>query len=962
MLCCNDFNTFRTISSNLFDYFCILNFFLRILYISTYIFYYILTCMNKNNAFLFITMLSLFFFSCKREPQYRIGVSQCSDDDWRKLMNEEIEREIMFYPEASVEIRAASDNSARQIEDIRYFIDNNFDMIIAAPNEADSLTPIIEEAYDKGIPVLLFDRGIHGNSFTAFQGADNEEIGKQAAIYAHKLLPNGGKIIELRGLSGSTPALGRGQGFKNGIDSLNNMLEIVASQDAAWNYEVAMKVADSLLDLHPDVDLIYAHNDRMALGAADISEKKGLHPKIIGIDAAPHIGMKAVDDGELDATFLYPTEGHQLIRTSMAILKGEPYDSILLIPASPAVDRSNVDILLMQARQLNEETARMKQLKEEVDSYWEEHSNQTALLYAAIAILLLVCILLFSLLRNFWQQRRHKEELLEKNRQLEEQRDLQKQLNIQLASATQSKLVFFTNVSHELRTPLTLIAEPVDQISKASNLTQSQKLLLGIANKNIQILKRLIDQILDFRKFENDKLTLNLEEYPISVYAREWTDAFRPLASRRHIDYEVNVTLPDNFTLALDIEKLERVIFNLLSNAFKYTPIKGKIIFSISIADDKLEIRVADTGRGIEAANLKDIFTRFYQVDKVRPQGSGIGLNLAKAFVELHDGTISVESEIDKGTVFTVLIPIRHVAREASEGTFLLSSEAAKEAARVTENIDHLIEEQNEESSSDKPLVLVIDDNEDIRVLVTQLLKDQYKVISASGGNEGIRMATRYVPDAIICDVMMPDLDGMQTCAAIKNEVSTSHIPVLMLTACSLDEQKVEGYENGADGYMSKPFNNEVLRARVASLITNRKRIREYIGNDRISANGNPSEDNGGKSKATDIENEFFSRLKNIIRKEIGNMDLSVDLLADKMGMGRSQFYRKIKALTGLSPVELLRDMRLKKARELLLTTDKSVSEIAYDVGFSTPAYFTKCYREVYSETPSALRERTRKQ
>lgn len=903
--------------------------------------------------------LTLTLFSCHKEKGYRIAISQCSDDDWRHLLNEQIEREMMFHPEATVEIRSADDSSAKQIEDIRYFMDNGFDIIIAAPNEADSLTPVISEAYRKGIPVLLFDRDVNGDEYTAFQGADNHAIGVAAARYAQTLLPTGGKVIELQGLPGSTPAVERGKGFHQYIDSLGGEIEIVASVRADWNYDEAARAADSLLTLYPDVDLVYAHNDRMALGAADMAEKKGLDPYIIGVDAAPGIGMKAVKEGKIDATFIYPAEGQQLITTALAILNGQEYETNRLIPASPAVDKSNVDLLLRQIEETNNETGHMKELKEEVDSYWNQHNSQTSFLYALLAILVLVCILLFVVLRNFWQHRRHQAILQEKNKQLEEQRDLEKELNSQLAAATQSKLIFFTNVSHDLRTPLTLIADPVEQVAAAPNLTDQQKVLMRIADKNVKILRRLINQILDFRKFENDRLDLHLEEARPGEFAHEWTEAFRPLANKNHIDYRVEIDVKPDFSMAFDIDKLERIVFNLLSNAFKFTPVKGSIAFTMRLNGENLQITVADTGSGISADNLKHIFARFYQADKVRPQGSGIGLSLAKAFVEMHGGTITAESEVDKGTVFTVTIPVKHVDNVVSAASLSQSADAAKAVAGLLDDMEQDLPEEKEENDG-KPMILIIDDNEDIRLMVKELLKDRYQVIGARDGREGIRLATRYVPDAIVCDVMMPGIDGMDTCAAIKKETSTSHIPVLMLTACALDEQKVEGYESGADGYMSKPFNSDVLRARIASLIENRRRIQEVMGGALGSAPVQQRDSESDTAKK-DVENEFYNRFLTIVKEEMGNLDLSVDTLAEKMGMGRSQFYRKIKALTNLSPVEILRDIRLKTARDLLLTTDKTVSEIAYEVGFSTPAYFTKCYREVYSETPTALRERLKK-
>ncbi len=898
---------------------------------------------------IFIVIMLSVFQSCKEETKYRIGVSQCSNDDWRTKMNEEIQREIMFHPEATVEIRSADDSNEKQIADIRYFADNGFDIIIAAPNEADAITPVIKEVYDAGIPVIVFDRNINGDSYTAYQGVDNVGIGKSAADYARHLLPDGGNVIEIHGLAGSTPAVGRHEGFAKEAE-LKGM-NIIASAYGNWNYEDAAIKVDSLLNIYEDVDLIYAHNDRMAIAASDVARKHGKDIRIIGIDAAPEIGIKAVADSVIDATFLYPTEGYRLIRTALNILNGRPYEREKILPLSSAVDLSNADILLLQNESLMEETSKIKYLKSQVDDYWNRHSAQTSLFYAMIIILLLLFGVLFLVLRAFWQRKKHQNVLMSQNKILEEQRDTQRELNEQLNAATQSKLVFFTNVSHDLRTPLTLIAEPVEQLAVADNLTPQQSMLMKIANKNVKILKRLINQILDFRKYENGKLNLNLVESKFGTLVREWAESFNSIARKRDITLTVDVTLDKDFTLAVDAEKIERVFFNLMSNAFKYTPDNGSIKFICGLDGDNLRFSIEDTGQGIGADDINNIFDRFYQVDKIHPNGSGIGLSLAKAFVELHGGSIAVESTLGVGSKFTVTLPVVHVEECMPADTDNLITKAD-----VNAELDRLEEVDRTTAGTELPLLLVIDDNDDIRRMIGELLKDEYNIVTAPDGREGVRLAAKYVPDLIICDVMMPVMDGLECCRIIKDEVSTSHIPVLMLTACSMDEQRARGYDSGADGYLSKPFNSAVLKSRCRNLIENRKRIKNLW-----SSNGGgdvTAKERNASVLVNDVDSEFYSKVLDIMKKEMGNPDLNVDTLASMMGLGRSQFYRKIKALTNYSPVELLRNLRLKQAREMLTTTEKTIGEIAYEVGFSSPAYFTRCYREAFDETPTELRER----
>lgn len=899
---------------------------------------------------IFIVIMLSVFQSCKEETKYRIGVSQCSNDDWRTKMNEEIQREIMFHPEATVEIRSADDSNEKQIADIRYFADNGFDIIIAAPNEADAITPVIEEVYDAGIPVIVFDRNINGDSYTAYQGVDNVGIGKSAADYARHLLPDGGNVIEIHGLAGSTPAVGRHEGFAKEAELKG--IDIIASAYGNWNYEDAAIKVDSLLNIYEDVDLIYAHNDRMAIAASDVARKHGKDIRIIGIDAAPEIGIKAVADSVIDATFLYPTEGYRLIRTALNILSGRPYEREKILPLSSAVDLSNADILLLQNESLEEETSKIKYLKSQVDDYWNRHSAQTSLFYAMIIILLLLFGVLFLVLRAFWQRKKHQNVLMSQNKILEEQRDTQRELNEQLNAATQSKLVFFTNVSHDLRTPLTLIAEPVEQLAVADNLTPQQSMLMKIANKNVKILRRLINQILDFRKYENGKLNLNLVESKFGTLVKEWAESFNSIARKRDITLTVDVTLDKDFTLAVDAEKIERVFFNLMSNAFKYTPDNGSIKFSCGLDGDNLLFSIEDTGHGIGADDINNIFDRFYQVDKIHPNGSGIGLSLAKAFVELHGGSIAVESILGVGSKFTVTLPVVHVEECMPADTDNLITRAD-----VNAELDRLEEvDRTTTAGTELPLLLVIDDNADIRRMIVELLKDEYNIVTAPDGREGVRLAAKYVPDLIICDVMMPVMDGLECCRIIKDEVSTSHIPVLMLTACSMDEQRARGYDSGADGYLSKPFNSAVLKSRCRNLIDNRKRIKNLW-----SSNGGgdvKAKERNASVPVNDVDSEFYSKVLDIMKKEMGNPDLNVDSLASMMGLGRSQFYRKIKALTNYSPVELLRNLRLKQAREMLTTTEKTIGEIAYEVGFSSPAYFTRCYREAFDETPTELRER----
>jgi len=878
----------------------------------------------------------------------RIGVSQCSDDDWRRKMNEEILREAMFHDNVEVEIRSAGDSNDKQIADLRYFVDNDFDIIVAAPNEAEALTPIIKEIYESGMPVVLFDRDIHGDSYTAFQGADNAEIGRYAVNKALAYVGKGGKVLEITGLGGSTPAEERKRGFDTQAEA--DGLEILARADGKWNYEDAATKVDSLLAIYPDVDLIYAHNDRMAIAAKETARKHGRgHIKVIGIDAAPNIGIQAVADSIIDATFVYPTQGYQVIRTAAAILAKQPFDRIKIFRNPIMVDTTNANVLLRQDEALREETNKINVLSGKIDNYWKQHSLQTAILYGAVVILILLAVVIFLLMRSYWSHRRHRIEVERRNTELADRNDEISRLYQQLQDATQSKLTFFTNVSHDLRTPLTLIADPVAQLAQSPDLTPGQHTLMQLANKNVKILMRLVNQILDIRKFDNGQLKLKLANVNFGSLLADWGAAFANAAKKRHINFKVDADTSQSMVTAIDVDKMERVVFNLISNAFKFTPENGTITVDARRDGKNIVVKVTDNGCGISDADIKQVFDRFFKTDNVNPQGSGIGLALTKVFIEMHSGSITVESKEGAGTEFTVIIPVAQVEDEPE--TKPTADPCADAIELITLDVDE------EEAKTDGDVVLVIDDNPDICTFVKSILIDKYTVIRAASGAEGIRKASKYIPDLIICDVMMPGLDGFETCRRLKGEVVTSHIPVLLLTACSLDAQRTEGYECGADGYMSKPFDSKMLLARCESLIKNRKLVNEAVRPDSPRPDATPR----AAAPKHDIDDEFYARFMSVVEAKMANSELTAEDMADALGMSRVQMYRKIKALTNYSPTELLRNIRLKRAAILLKTTEATISEVCYSVGFSSPSYFTKCYKEYFGEAPSDTRSRTSK-
>ena len=571
-----------------------------------------------------------------------------------------------------------------------------------------------------------------------------------------------------------------------------------------------------------------------------------------------------------------------------------------------------------------------------------EYSEQRRILLIVFVLLGLVLVLLFISVYGFSRA-------LTLNRLLKEQK---KQIEMQ----REAKLAFFTNVSHDFRTPLTLISDPVKQLQRSESLQGRDRFLLDLIARNVTVLRRLVNQILDFRKYESGKLDLKLSEFDPACAVKDWTDSFTDIAWKKHIRLSVDIDPScQGRKITADLEKLERIIYNLLSNAFKFTPEHGKIRVGMSYSDEYFNLTVSDTGVGISQEHIGHIFDDFYQISSVHHSGSGIGLALVKAFVDMHNGKIEVDSVEEQGTEFRIMFPVKQcgnvgAGQRNDEAMSIMKDgaifDAESQISSVTENypFGFLHPDNNEAQGT----VLVIDDNTDVRSYVRSILSPKYEVLEARDGGEGLSIAARAVPDAIICDVMMPVMDGMECCRRLKEGVNTSHIPVMMLTAYAANEQKIEGYESGADSFISKPFSSELLLARLSNLIEGRSRLQSIFG-DSLSL---------AKEDISEIDRDFVGRLREVIEENMGETSLSVETLGEKMCLSRVQLYRKTKALIGYSPNEYIRIARLKKASSLLEATDKTVSEVAYTVGFSSPSYFAKCYKEYFGENPKERRAR----
>ena len=900
-------------------------------------------------------------------PHFRIGVAQCSDDSWRHKMNDEILREAMFYDGVAVEIRSAGDDNRKQAEDVRYFMDKGVDLLIISANEAAPMTPVVEEAYQKGIPVILIDRKILSDKYTAYIGADNYEIGRAVGNYIASSLQGKGNVVELTGLGGSTPAMERHQGFMAAISNFPD-IKLIDKADAAWESGPAEVEMDSMLCRHPKIDAVYAHNDRIAPGAYRAAKKVGREKEMlfVGIDALPGKGngLELVLDSVLNATFIYPTNGDKVMQLAMNILEKKPYPRETVMNTA-VVDHTNAHVMKLQTTHISELDQKIETLNGRIGGYLSRVATQQVVMYGGLVILLLVAGLLLVVYKSLRSKNRLNRELSEQKKQLEEQRDKLEgqrdkleeqrdqliQLSHQLEEATHAKLVFFTNISHDFRTPLTLVSDPVEHLLADKTLNGDQHRMLMLIQRNVNILLRLVNQILDFRKYENGMMEYTPVPVDILSSFEGWNESFLAVARKKHIHFSFDKLADTDYHTLADVERLERIYFNLLSNAFKFTPENGKVTVRLSplTKEDGRWIRftVANTGSMISVEHIRNIFDRFYKID-MHHAGSGIGLALVKAFVELHKGTISVESDEKQGTIFTVDLPMQTCEVTVSVDSPLSSSIGASVSSALNNAQVAEEEETERDYDSSKPSVLIIDDNADIRSYVHSLLHADYTVIEAVDGSDGIRKAMKYVPDLIISDVMMPGIDGIECCRRLKSELQTCHIPVILLTACSLDEQRIQGYDGGADSYISKPFSSQLLLARVRNLIDSHRRLKQFFGDGQTLA----------KEDVCDMDKNFVEKFKSLLDAKLGDSNLNVEDLGKDMGLSRVQLYRKIKSLTNYSPNELLRIARLKKAASLLASSDMTVAEIGYEVGFSSPSYFTKCYKEQFGESPTDFLKR----
>ena len=513
------------------------------------------------------------------------------------------------------------------------------------------------------------------------------------------------------------------------------------------------------------------------------------------------------------------------------------------------------------------------------------------------------------------------------------------------------KLRFFTNISHELRTPLTLIIGPVTNILNTERLSNGVRGQLEIVLSNSQRMLRMVNQLLDFRKIQNNKMRLKVQKSNLGAIVDDTCANFKKEAYDKHINFTVEKHAKDS-TVWIDRGRVDTILFNLLSNAFKFTPAGKSIKVVVDEKPGYVMMIVKDEGIGIPMEKRSVLFERFSSNNELSNQnhntGTGIGMNLIKELVDLHHGFIEVESEVGKGSTFTVLFQrgTEHFGQEVDIVVDDTSTSVPGTPKETLENKLADIENQQDK----RRMVLVVDDNEDMRTFLGNILSSDYRVRKAADGVEALKDIEQEIPDVIITDLMMPNMDGLELTKQVKQSADLTHVPIILLSAKSAIESRLQAMQEGADDYVTKPFEPEYLRARVKNLIKQRQ-ILETSYRQRLMRLDPQKTDDELKGDS------FLAKLLNIMDKQMDNNALTVDELVDDMGMGRTVFFNKLKSLTGLSPVEFIREMRIKRAAQLLEQKNYNITEVTYMVGMNDSRYFAKCFKATYGVTPSEYRK-----
>ncbi|SEM75564.1 ABC-type sugar transport system, substrate-binding protein, contains N-terminal xre family HTH domain [Chitinophaga rupis] len=897
--------------------------------------------------------------SCRQEtaPKYCIGFSQCTgNDDWRRNMLTEMKRELFYHPEMQLLYKDAESDSKRQVQQIRELLAQKMDILLVSPNEATPLAPVIAEVYKKGIPVIILDRKAATDSFTAYIGGDNYNIGKLAAEYIAGQLGGKGRIIEVTGLRGSSPTIERHQGFHDALVRYPG-LHLIATLEGSWVADKTQAAAAQHDSALRQADVVFAQNDVMAYGMYRYCRAKGLtRTRFIGVDASPYpdAGIDLVSRRILSASLLYPSGGKEAISMAADILAGKKVPRSTLLQ-TVLIDSSNVKLMRLQIDKIqaqHQEIEKQQSLLQEQRSLYQDQQHLLRIVATTLCIAFLLGIVLFFILRT---NRRINHQLKQQRDEILQQRDRLVEMTAKAQEATEAKFAFFTNVSHEFRTPLTLIQAPLESLMGGRQFSATQKHQLELMHRNVIRLMRLVNQLLEFRRIESGKLQLKVAEQDLQVFMMDIMEAYKSIAVKKHIDFRL-INRQPGIKAWFDQHLFDRVLYNLLSNAFKFTSDYGKVHIYLEKPEQAGEviIRIEDNGAGMDEATLAHAFELFYQSRETAHKGTGIGLALSREIISLHHGTISLKSAKGTGTTFTLTLP-------ASSAPF--EPEEIQQEAESMNVLNHSLFNYLEEPEEQQPAttntgehlhsILIIEDHPDLNSFLASYLGGLYEVFHAVNGAEGLQLAFQHIPDLILCDIMMPEMDGIQVLETLKKDIRTSHIPVILLSANSSEEQRIKGMQHNADAYISKPFNLQYLAESISSILNNRALLKDhYIAEPETRVH---------TPQSNKPDRKFVNDFTAIVENNLGNDQFGVDDICQQLSISKMQLYRKVKQLLNCNVNDYILDTRVKKAKYLLVNSQQSVSEIAYACGFSSPAYFSTVFKARSQQTPKTFREQVNK-
>lgn len=880
-------------------------------------------------------LLSLHACTDRKNKVYRIGLSQCmTDDAWRQAMIRDAELEILNYDNIELVVRSADSDPHKQEEQINELIDLGVDVLIISPLSSE-MTPIVEKVCKQGVKVIVTDRKVNTDCYSSFIAPDNYEIGYNAGIYASKLLNDMSHplIMEVWGSQNSSPAFDRHNGF---LDALRQqgIQPTFYPIYGEWHPDTALvrlrNVEDSLI--FSRVNLIYCHNDMMGIATRNFLDAHHYPvPSILGVDAVPGAGLEAVADGRITASFLYSTGGAEVIQTAYKLINGENVQHAVKLRTA-VIDQRTAQTMLLQTARINDYQKSIIRQQNRIQTLNERFSFLRNSLATILFFLCVTAVLLFFLFRTNKTIKKRNAELREKNRREEEQSRKLIAMNAEIKHATSEKINFFTDLSHEIRTPLTLVVAPLPRIKAA--VPEQLMPEMEMVEKNATRLLKIVNQMLDLQRIESGNVQPKIIQQDFIPFIREVKMYFDGIARINDIDYSLSMNVDGQLLCPFDKDLIEKVFINLLSNAFKYTPQGGRIHLSVSQDNQQLVCCIEDSGPGIPEELRENIFERF--CTSSNQVGTGIGLHLVKKFVLMHGGDVTLYESALGGAAFRVCLPLIQENAGTEPSLPKIEEQDALTNEMLAEHYDYHI--------------LVVDDNEDIRFLLQRELRDNFNVTVVSSAEEALAVLDKESVSLVLSDVVMQGMNGYDLCKAIRSDLRYCHIPVLLLTALNDESQRIFGTSVGADGYIQKPFHIQYLKVKIIRCMENRRLMRakmlENVGKSQSDVDDNPDVTNS-------MDDKFLKRIYEIVEHAYPDINYNVERISEELHLSRGHFARKLKELTGTTPVEFLRNYRLKKATELLLTRQYAISEVVYKTGFSSPAYFSKCFKDAFGKTPT---------